>query len=922
MRSLSEFSRPKIYFILRAFAFPAITSIINVKELQLSVLSLVFLFLCPKALAVVNAEGQTFQDEFEISAHKESTCAIDKNGIKCWGWIQNNHPVPSIAGPWHAVSVGDGHACAIRGASGSREVLCWGNNSQGQTSIPSLSNPRQLSAGDQTTCALDDNGLQCWGSDLSGIVSSAPSLVSGVKVEVGRSHACALDIGGFQCWGSDTFGQISSVPALSGVTDFDVGAGVTCAIHSSGTDCWGENGMGQATVPALSSPIDISNYEHTCAIDGNVVKCWGQNNFGQANPPSLLNPKQIAVGSVHSCAVDNNGIRCWGGNSEGQTTAPSMSFYLGGGGGSPSGGGNDDDDNDGVPNADDLFPLDPTEFADSDGDGVGDNADSFPLDPSRANDLDLDGVDDKSDNCPESANGGQFDFDGDGRGDACDSDDDNDGFNDESDTFPFDASEHADADGDGIGNYADDDDDNDGILDVEDVRPEDPIVRGIQYLQTTAKSNNVTMLDIVNTSNRTQRIRGTLVDGKGNVLGEEGLELGYPNPPMGRLTINSNDLETVFGVDSWDGPAVLFVKGTGRFELMSRLTSPSGLVSNTNCVRENRVLNLEGFDSENLSYIRFINTTDERRPLRGTLYDQDGRVVGDANTFFGYLDPLEQIWLSRDEIAEEIGAEWSGEGMLELAVFDMGVKLLNLNYIMEEETFLNFSCFENEISASVFLQTSSTSQNVSLTHLVNTSDENQTFTGTLYASDGSQVGVANQPLHESPVPPKARLIISSEDLEQAFDIGPWEGPAMLEVSGFYSFELMTKLKSPSGLISNTNCVRREHVHNIGGFDQTDISYVRFINTGQETLREIRGTLYNSRGKIIGWGGTILIPELPAKAQVWLSRDKLSDLVNGTWNGLASLRVNKQEGIENLILLNLNLINNETFFNFSCYESGQ
>ena len=88
------------------------------------------------------------------------------------------------------------------------------------------------------------------------------------------------------------------------------------------------------------------------------------------------------------------------------------------------------------------------------------------------------------------------------------------------------------------------------------------------------------------------------------------------------------------------------------------------------------------------------------------------------------------------------------------------------------------------------------------------------------------------------------------------------------------------------------------------------------------MRDIKGTLYDSGGKIIGWGGANLIPELPAKAQVWLSRDKLSDLVNGSWNGLASLRVNKQDGIENLRLLNLNLINNETFFNFSCHESGR
>jgi|GEM_PF-1914756 len=48
-------------------------------------------------------------------------------------------------------------------------------------------------------------------------------------------------------------------------------------------------------------------------------------------------------------------------------------------------------DNDGVPNAEDAFPLDPTEWADSDGDGIGNNADT---------DDDNDGVADSSDASP------------------------------------------------------------------------------------------------------------------------------------------------------------------------------------------------------------------------------------------------------------------------------------------------------------------------------------------------------------------------------------------------------------------------------------------------------------------------------------------------------------------------------------------
>lgn len=139
-----------------------------------------------------------------------------------------------------------------------------------------------------------------------------------------------------------------------------------------------------------------------------------------------------------------------------------------------------DDDNDGSPDTVDVFPLDPTELLDTDNDSIGNNADL---------DDDSDGVFDLVDNCPLNANSNQLDTDLDLAGDACDSDDDNDGVADFSDVFPLDASESVDADYDGVGNNRDNcvsvgnpdqldtdgdsqgnacdlDDDNDGYTDV------------------------------------------------------------------------------------------------------------------------------------------------------------------------------------------------------------------------------------------------------------------------------------------------------------------------------------------------------------------------------------------------------------------------------------------------------------------------
>ena len=88
--------------------------------------------------------------------------------------------------------------------------------------------------------------------------------------------------------------------------------------------------------------------------------------------------------------------------------------------------------------------------SDDDNDGTGDVDDAFPLDPSETADNDHDGI-----------------------GDNADPDDDNEGTPDWLDAFPFDPYETVDTDGDGIGDNADTDDDNDGTADADDAFPLD-----------------------------------------------------------------------------------------------------------------------------------------------------------------------------------------------------------------------------------------------------------------------------------------------------------------------------------------------------------------------------------------------------------------------------------------------------------------
>jgi hypothetical protein len=221
---------------------------------------------------------------------------------------------------------------------------------------------------------------------------------------------------------------------------------------------------------------------------------------------------------------------------------------------------------------------------------------------------------------------------------------------------------------------------------------------------------------------------------------------------------------------------------------------------------------------------------------------------------------------------------------------------------------------ENTVRA--YLMTTSTSANISELHIVNTASGEQLFSGTLYNGDGEQLGGSRTKLQSAATPASGRLILTAPDLEQLFGVSPWRGPAMLEVTGSNSFEVITKLTSPSGLVSNTNCVRERSVSNVEGFDSNDMTYIRLINTSDATMGEVRGTLYDSSGNIIGTGNVVLADSIAPKAAKWLNRNQLIDLVADTWNGEARLEVADTSGLK---LLNLNFINSETFLNFSCYE---
>ncbi len=312
---------------------------------------------------------------YSISAGHVDGCAIDDNGINCWGITTQvlGIQTPSLNNPLE-VSVGEYFGCS----SYVDRVICWGTNGLPvwQDVPQSFYRPSSLTAGKSHACVIDNSEVKCWGGSNTYGEISVPPLTNPVQVSAGYRHTCAIDDNGVRCWGDNTHLQ-NNASYLVNPIQVSAGHQHTCALDDNGVSCWGNVWNGETTVPYLLNPIQVtSGYQHTCALDDTGVSCWGWGGNGEITVPNLTNPTQVSAGHQFTCALDDNGVSCWGWGANGETSVPAMSFV----------------------------------------------------------DYDNDGIDNGYDNCPDIVNVDQSDYNNDGIGDACDSqsysDSDGDGISD------------------------------------------------------------------------------------------------------------------------------------------------------------------------------------------------------------------------------------------------------------------------------------------------------------------------------------------------------------------------------------------------------------------------------------------------------------------------------------------------------------
>jgi alpha-tubulin suppressor-like RCC1 family protein len=286
-----------------------------------------------------------------------AACAVKSYmDVQCWGTAAfiGRHPSEEFSGE---LMLGKSHACGMMYHTGG--VVCWGDNSHGQTAAPE--DYTHFVIGENHVCGLSRERIYCRGHDDRGQLIH-PSPISGrgadfVVLQSADNHLCGMrnhEWRAYQlsCWGDNTHAQLD-FPELppqdpdgpcggdcAGDYTYQLATGSRhgCATRVEvGTDaagkqddyqgvatCWGDDADGQASPPiGVRFARLAAGDAHTCGIDeSESIQCWGNSDKGQTAAPSG-SYREIAAHGNTSCAIDTeNNIACWGDDSHGQASPP------------------------------------------------------------------------------------------------------------------------------------------------------------------------------------------------------------------------------------------------------------------------------------------------------------------------------------------------------------------------------------------------------------------------------------------------------------------------------------------------------------------------------------------------------------------------------------------------------------------------
>jgi alpha-tubulin suppressor-like RCC1 family protein len=310
----------------------------------------------------------------------ERTCGVSEGRLFCWGRRFNGSEFPDYYEPQTSpLQIGTrtdwastADDCAIR-TDGS--LWCWGANGFGQVGteprvlpdfddlgdgILQVGEPTgwtQVARAESTSCGVRAGQLECWGSNLNGLIPGlSPALVvkaqqvgadaGWTRVAAGSSSTCAIRDGQLFCWGPWlNLGARAAAPTSlpgTGWTDVSVGpTGLGVGVWNGNPYRWGGprdavaispvyDGQESGKWTAVSiAPPDYGYVDYgdgwddaaRCGIRDRALSCTGWNYDGDygswpADTSTTYQGtwKAISLGSHSACAISTAGeLWCWGG---------------------------------------------------------------------------------------------------------------------------------------------------------------------------------------------------------------------------------------------------------------------------------------------------------------------------------------------------------------------------------------------------------------------------------------------------------------------------------------------------------------------------------------------------------------------------------------------------------------------------------
>ena len=198
--------------------------------------------------------------------------------------------------------MGTNHSCAIHNGT----VVCWGDNTFGQ-SAPPKGTFTQISAGADHTCGLlADKSLVCWGS-----AAVVPQPLQRVATAI--DHTCGIGVDGrIACWGFNYVAPAGSYMDVSSCSGN--GAPGSCGVKTDGTvACWGQHTSVNTTPAGTFTRVTTDGLDACGLKSDGTLACWGDATVLQTPPTGTFT--DFASTPEWVCAIRTDGsLNCFGVN--------------------------------------------------------------------------------------------------------------------------------------------------------------------------------------------------------------------------------------------------------------------------------------------------------------------------------------------------------------------------------------------------------------------------------------------------------------------------------------------------------------------------------------------------------------------------------------------------------------------------------